>query len=341
MSAQHLPPRGKPPIFDKHKRLAYYQQKALALGLDPEIVKIPGANVSKSAHEVLPPDIAIKAVALKKMQKDTTEYTIPKVVPVETYETDEEIVIRIAARFNTLQKLMHGACEGKHRAIMVSGAGGVGKTFTAERIIDHYVETKGLKARIVKGGIVTPINLVKLLWDTREEGSVLLLDDADNAFSDPQSLALLKGALDSSDKRVISWMAESRVLKDEGISQTFEFKGTVIFITNIDMQAVIDAGRGSLVAHLQALVTRVHYLDLKLHSDRELVLWIEHMIVKNHILVSQKELTHNQEMEVLEWMLENRENLRSLSIRTALHVAEYVTEYKDSWKQVATDLILR
>lgn len=347
-------PRGRPPrMSEPDKLLSYLKQKAAYQGKNPALVKVPGAEGWTGALEYpggyihpeqragyVPPKQPTGSAPVSK-----TDYKLYDgngvANPTVKQETDEEIIMRISSRFETLRKIVHSICQGKLHSLIVTGAGGLGKTYTVTEIAEHYKEHKNLNVVVVSGGVVTPVNFVKLLWKTRTKGSVLIMDDSDDILDEPEALTLLKGALDTSKVRKVAWMSESHILAKEGIDPIFQYEGAIIFVSNINFQAYIDAGKGKRLPHLQALRTRFHYLDLKLHTDREIVLWIEHMICKNHILVSQKGVTHDQEMEILKWMLAHRTQLASLSIRTALQIADYMTSEGSGWKQLAKDMILK
>ena len=132
---------------------------------------------------------------------------------------------------------------------------------------------------VVKGS-ASAIGLYKKLWEYSDENSVLVLDDCDAVLFDDVSLNLLKGALDSGKSRKINWLLESRVLKDEGIPNSFNFKGAVIFITNLKFDSVKSQ---RLKDHLEALHSRCHYLDLTLDTQRDKILRIK-QIAKSGLL---------------------------------------------------------
>jgi hypothetical protein len=94
---------------------------------------------------------------------------------------------------------------------------------------------------------------------------------------------LLKGALDSYDKRVISWNADS---KDEEVPKSFQFNGRVIFISNMK-KVNID----------QALITRAYVVDLQMTTAQK----IERMqtLVSNEDFMPRFELTHKQDAMAL------------------------------------------
>lgn len=251
-------------------------------------------------------------------------------------ETEEDIVLKIAERFDILYKCTHGATTGAVRSLIVSGAGGVGKTYTVEKILEYAKENGGTKSEVVHG-VLTPVNLYKLLHRNRFANNVVVLDDADSIFDEDTALSVLKAALDSGKSRKISWLAEGKSLiskKDGEVPTEFMYEGTMIFITNLDFQRLVDIGKSKMTAHMQALMTRALYLDLRLHTVKDLTAWVRHIVSKEHILV-QDGLSYEQEAEVLDFITENCHNLRNLSIRTATKMASFVKMVGEDWKIMA------
>jgi hypothetical protein len=258
---------------------------------------------------------------------------------VTVQQTDEEMLQEMSTRFDIMAKIIRGAAEGVYRAAIISGAGGVGKTHTIRKILEHFKDKGKIQTEKVSG-YMTAVNLFKLLWRNRTKTSIIILDDADGILDDPTGLQLLKAALDTSPVREISWMSESRALKEDDVPQTFIFEGSMIFITNRNMQGEVDMGRSKNTAHLEALMTRTHYVDLKLHTPRQKVLWIEHMVRSQHILAAAG-LNKEQIEVVLNYIKEHRDKLRTLSLRTAMQIGEYILSEGNKWKAMADVLLMR
>jgi len=252
-------------------------------------------------------------------------------------ETDEQIVERIAKRFAILAKMAAGAASGAVRSMIVSGGPGVGKSFTVEKELEVASDNGTVRFDAVKGTI-TPINLYKKLYELSDKNCVLMLDDCDSILFEEQALNLLKSALDTNGKRRISWMSEHASLKD--IPESFVFQGAVIFITNLDFQRIVDEGKNKLVPHFEALLTRSLYLDLTLRSKRELVNWIGYVVREEEMLVKQG-LTVKQSEEVLVYLKENLDRLRTVSLREALKAANLVRANPKSWRELADVVMLK
>jgi len=257
----------------------------------------------------------------------------------KTNETPLERVTRIGERFTVMYRLAQGVINGMVRSLIVSGAPGTGKTHTLDHLLQTAADRDTIKYIAVRGN-VTGINLYKLLWRHSSSNCVILLDDTDSIYEDEDCMNVLKAALDTSAVRKISWLSEAASLKSEDIPTQFEFEGAMIFITNKDFQAMIDDGRNKMVPHFRALMSRSIYLDLKLHTLDDLIAWVSHMVLKNHILV-QRGLTNAQELDAVKWLQENHTQVRTLDIRTALLVADFIKTDATSWETFAKVTLLR
>lgn len=258
----------------------------------------------------------------------------PKVVN----RNDAEILTDLKERFEILSVLTKGAVAKNVRAITVTGAPGVGKTYTVEQILEHAKAQKNITFEVIKGAI-SAVNLYKAAYRNRKAGSVIVLDDADSIFNDEDALNILKVLCDSSEVRKVSWLKESNALREEDIPQTFEFSGAMIFISNLDFQKFVDEGKNKYAQHFEALMSRSLYLDLRLHSRNELGVWIEHVANAGNIF-RREGLTETQGKAVLSFLRTNRENLRELSLRTLLKTSQLV-KTQTNWESMARILLTK
>lgn len=255
-----------------------------------------------------------------------------------TNRSDDEILNDLKERFNILSILTKGAISKNVRAVTVTGAPGVGKTYTVEQILEHAKTTRNIKYDIVRGAI-SAVNLYKLAYHNRKAGSVIVLDDADSIFNDEDALNILKVLCDSSETRRVSWMKESQALVADDIPQSFEFNGAMIFISNLDFQKFVDEGKNKYAQHFEALMSRSLYLDLRLHGKNELGVWIEHVAQSGNIFVREG-LSPEQGKAVLSFLRTNRENLRELSLRTLLKTSQLVKTH-NNWESMARILLTK
>jgi predicted AAA+ superfamily ATPase len=264
---------------------------------------------------------------------DATEYTGEvALVDEHSEQSDEERIADIAQRFEMLDVMTKAALNGDIRALIVSGPPGVGKSFTVEHQIERanlFQQVANVKPKheVVKGS-ASAIGLYKKLYEYSDEGSVLVLDDVDSILFDEVSLNLLKGALDSGKNRKINWLLESRILKNEDIPNSFNFKGAVIFLTNLKFDQVKSS---KLKDHLEALQSRCHYLDLTLDTQRDKILRIK-QIAKTGALFEEMGIGEIGQDIIIDFMDTNKDKMRELSLRMAIKVAQLYKSFPMNWE---------
>jgi len=256
-------------------------------------------------------------------------------------ESNEEAIIRIRERFEILTDMTKAATTGDIRAMIVSGPPGVGKSFGVEQEIEKAtlfdtISGKKLRAEVVKGS-ATPIGLYQTLYKYSDPNCVVVFDDCDSILLDDVALNLLKGALDSGKKRKISWLSESSTLRREGIPDQFDFKGSVIFITNLKFDNMKSQ---KLRDHLDALQSRCHYLDLTLDTMRDKILRIR-QIANDGVLFQDYEFDTDTEKEIIDFMDSNQNKLREMSLRMALKIADLRKSFPNNWKRMAETTCMR
>ena len=249
----------------------------------------------------------------------------------EVLETEKQVMDRIRRRFHILDEMTRAVGQGIVRGLIVSGPPGVGKSFGIEAIMDQFklagqiLDDQGEIS--VSRGQASALGMYKLLYQHSTPGSVLVLDDSDSILYDELTLGLLKAALDSTKKRVLSWNTESRVLADERIPNTFEFEGSMIFITNIKFENA----RGKIGQHLAAITSRCHYIDLTINSSRDKYLRCK-QVVQDGMLASYN-FSHEDEQELMDYIESNKERLREISLRMIKKIADLRKMSRDEWRE--------
>ena len=238
-----------------------------------------------------------------------------------------------------LEDMTKAAKKGTVRAMIVSGPPGVGKSFGVEKVLGKHdlIATLGEKApkyEVVKGAM-SAIGLYCKLFNYADKDNVLVFDDCDSVLLDDLSLNILKAALDSKKSRRIHWNTDSFKLRNEGVPDSFEFKGSAIFITNLKF----DKAKGKVREHLMALESRCHYVDLTIDTDREKMLRIK-QITSDGML---NEYKFNDETvdEIVDFVDINKTRLRELSLRTVLKVADLAKAFPTKWEAMAENTVMR
>lgn len=258
----------------------------------------------------------------------------------EVAETKKEAMDRIRRRFDILQEMTRAVIKGTVRGLILSGPPGVGKSFGVETEMEKYdmfnkLKGKGPKTEIVKGAM-TPIGLYQTLYNNSNKGDVIVFDDCDSVLFDEVCLNMLKAVLDSGKKRTISWKSESVALRREGIPDRFEFSGSAIFISNVSFESVKSK---KIRDHLEALMSRCHYIDLEMDKVTDKFLRIEQIVGDG--MLDEYEFGTKGNAEVVDYMLEKSARLREISLRMVLKVADLRKMSPKTWKELAESTCMK
>jgi len=254
-------------------------------------------------------------------------------------ESDEEVIDRLRDRFDMLEDMTRACKKGDVKAMIVSGPPGVGKSFGVEKVLGKHDTLAALadrpaKYQVVKGAM-SAIGLYCKLFNYADKDNVLVFDDCDSIFADELSLNILKAALDSKKTRTIHWNTDSFKLRNEGVPDSFEFKGSAIFITNLKF----DKAKGKIREHLMALESRCHYIDLTIDTDREKMLRIK-QITRDGMLNEHK-FADDLVQEIIDFVDINKNRLRELSLRTVLKVADLAKAFPSKWEAMAENTVMK
>jgi hypothetical protein len=174
--------------------------------------------------------------------------------------------------------------------------------------VDYYFST----------GTATTAGLYELLYKNRNK--LLIFDDCDAVFKDPESVNILKGALDTYDIREISKLTKSNTFDSLGMSDEemaeeversgklpnkFDFTGQVIFISNLP-ESKFD----------KALLSRSLHVDV--HLNREELLERMRLIMRRLA----PDVEFDKKVEALEFLSDICDKYPTkfdLNIRTLIH----------------------
>lgn len=225
----------------------------------------------------------------------------------------------VEERFEFIQDFVKMVAKRSITSLILTGDGGIGKTYTVintlkklglvEEQIGDYAPDADF---VVIKGFSTAKALYRTLWENN--GKIIIFDDADSVHRDPIGANILKGALDSDPKRVISWGAD---FKDtEELPNKFEFTGRVIFISNLP-----------LVKFPQPLLSRAMKVDLTLNTE-EKVDRIAHVFKEDEYMKEEK-------ADVLAFIKKNVEKITDLNIRSAFNALTLRKSQGAKWERIA------
>lgn len=239
----------------------------------------------------------------------------------------------IAERFKFLEDFVEMVATRVLPSAIITGQGGLGKTHTVLKTlarsglqeldrmeIGAEMDTSlSRKAYVVVKGFSTAKGLYRTLYENRR--SIIVFDDCDSILRDPVAANLLKAALDSYDRRVISWNAES-FGSDDDLPRSFEFKGGVIFISNLEMYKIP-----------QAIISRSLPADVSM-TNSEIIDRMRQIISEGEFLES---FSMEHKLEALEFIAENmhRKQVKSINLRTLINVTKTRATKPDHWQRLA------
>ena len=264
----------------------------------------------------------------------TTKHAGPQMVLPVAAKTDEEIAHDQRETFEILGEMTKAVASNTVKGLVVSGPAGIGKSHTVETTLHDTLDMlgkltgQGQMYEVISGGISAAV-LYEKLWEYRDESQVLVFDDCDGVLYDEDSLNVLKAALDSKKTRRISWNTRSLHLERKDIPNSFEYKGGVIFITNIKFDQVKSA---RISNHLEAIVSRCHYMDIGIDTAREKLLHIRNVVERSNMLGSYG-FDDNTKAEVMDYINAHSKLLRELSLRMVLKIADLRKAMPSNWQR--------
>lgn len=309
----------------------------------PEVQRISVARencrmMDADGNEVAETDIKLEGGTTAVMASDAIDYEQAYM----TSETEEDAMDRIKHMFSIMDRAIAGCARGDMRGLVVSGPPGVGKSTGVVLQLEKSKQARELLGESLEyevvSGKISDIGLYKLLYTHSADNQVLIFDDCDGILFDESCLGLMKRALDR-DNRSISWLLESRTLTEEDIPNRFDFNGTIIFLSNIDFERTIQRG-SRLADHLEAIMSRCHYFDLEMNSQRDRILRVKQMIVEGG-LFNEFDIDEYGKRAVMDFIVDNQDYLREISLRMAKKVADLYIADPDGWMELAEQTTLR
>ena len=283
----------------------------------------------------------IAGTTFKTAKKDYIEYMFKKITGEK--KTYDEIIgvaparvndkFGINDRFSFVEKLVKMVASGTQASAVITGQGGLGKTYTVMKTLDQagYKDISDLasfeagtvlnmaKCYTVVKGYSTAKGMYRTLFENNN--GVIVFDDCDAVLKDPVALNILKGALDSYGRRIISWNADMR---DEDLPRSFTFTGKVIFISNMNAENID-----------QAIRSRSMMIDLSMSSDQK----IERMetLASTDEFMPEFEMAHK--LDAIALIKELKNTAKDISLRTLIQVTKIRSADDDSWKEMAEYVI--
>jgi hypothetical protein len=272
----------------------------------------------------------VNGKTVKRSKREHLEYVIRKATKESVDSAPvQESRFSINERFGFVSDMVAMLASGAQASVVVTGPGGLGKSFTVSQtltalgfkdvsVLEDFAVGTVLKTaktfRVIKG-YSTPKGLYRTLYENKD--GVIVFDDCDSVLKDPTSLNLLKGALDSYSRRIISWRAD---IKDEDLPTSFEFKGRVIFISNL-ASSNID----------QAIITRSMAVDLSM-TNKQKIERMQHLLTSGEFMPEFDKTIKADAMGLIERL---QDSVKELSLRTLIQVTKIRQGAGKNWANLA------
>lgn len=272
----------------------------------------------------------INGKTVKRAKKEHMDYVIRKAQSESNSGAPvPESRFSINQRFGFVSDMVTMLANGAQASVVVTGPGGLGKSFTVSQtltalgfkdvsVLDDFAVGTILKSnktfRVIKG-YSTPKGLYRTLYENKD--GVIVFDDCDSVLKDPTSLNLLKGALDSYSRRIISWRAD---IKDEDLPTSFEFKGRVVFISNLSASNID-----------QAILTRSLAVDLSM-TTKQKIERMRHLLSTGEFMPEFDKVVKNDAMNLIE---KHQDAVKELSLRTLIQVTKIRQSAGKNWSDLA------
>jgi hypothetical protein len=235
----------------------------------------------------------------------------------------------INQRFSFVEQMVSMIVQKTLPSAVITGEGGLGKSYTVLKSLEtagftnitdlanFAVGAKINKAKsytVVKG-YSTAKGLYRTLFENN--GMVIVFDDCDSILKDDVAKNLLKGALDSYSKRYISWNADMR---DDDLPKSFEFTGSVIFVSNMAMDKID-----------QAIRTRALCVDLSMSEAQKLERM--ELIAKSEDFLP--EMSDVAKSQALAFLKEQIGKIPNMSLRSLIATTKIAATGNSDWKNLA------
>lgn len=302
--------------------------------------KFVGRSVNKSYLKSKIEKMSTGWVPAKRGRKSYS-YNIPKPISYDMARFEptvkEEADFHINERFAFVEKGVNMIAQGVQPSLIITGSGGLGKTYTVRNTLENapnnlidlslftqdeeFTDEDRASSYVMIKGYSTAKAMYRSLWVNNN--SVIVFDDCDSVLNDKIAVNILKAALDSYDKRVISWGTE---LRDDDLPQRFEFTGRVIFITNKNRWEIDQAIRS------RSMIIDVA-MSLQETVDRMSTIIEDESFLPEYPMWAKK--------DALEFISNNKEKANELTLRTLITICKvrYNLADDENWSRMAEYVI--
>ena len=339
-------------VFENGKYQAVFNGRILCKSASKEYVvgKIRGRDCSRAAE-----------LNVFDIEDENHFHTEGVLTAEETADLEDSVDFDINTRFEFLETLVSMIVNKNIPSLLITGEGGLGKTFTVKKVIgeaglsDVAVELQAQRvanaqaeiAKVASGEqeddseddfvgleafdrknpgdfiFVKGYSTAKGLYRILFENrdKIVIFDDCDSIFKNQDAVNLIKAAADSYDERWVSWYSENPF---SDLPTSFKFEGQIIFISNFSYHRVD-----------QAIRSRSMCVDLSMSVDQK----IERMFKIVESPEFMPEVSTAAKTDAVNFLQEKRNVVRDLTLRSLISVIKIRTGGDANWKQLAEYIV--
>lgn len=226
--------------------------------------------------------------------------------------------------------------ESALKGLCIPGDAGLGKTHAVKKALIDLDATD--RVEYISGGSITAAALFVKLYLNKDRGRIVVLDDVDivhrSGKDKTDMIDMIKGATATALIRTISWeTAQANPLMTKyNVPNSFDFYGSIIWITNDPMDEIAKATKN----HWVAIASRFTWIPCFFNDD-EKTLYTLHCISEYGLLGKQCQAKKGGYPKKVidmtyEYIQENYDKLSECTPRMAIKIADLIHFNKDNWK---------
>jgi hypothetical protein len=278
----------------------------------------------------------------------------------EADDLEDSVDFDINTRFEFLETLVSMIVSKNIPSLLITGEGGLGKTFTVKKVIGEAgladVGVELAAARVAQAMAAKAKADEEVSEDSDDAGDIIdafdrknpgdyifvkgystakglyrilfenrdkivIFDDCDSIFKNQDAINLIKAAADSYDERWVSWYSENPF---SDLPTSFKFEGQIIFISNFSYHRVD-----------QAIRSRSMCVDLSMSIDQK----IERMFKIVESPEFMPEVSIEAKTDAVNFLQEKRRVVRDLTLRSLISVIKIRVGGDANWKQLAEYIV--
>jgi len=223
------------------------------------------------------------------------------------------------------------------RGVLISGDAGFGKTHYTKLGLENISDIDNID--YCKGSSITAAAMYCKLYQSKDAGQVLVLDDVDIIHKSTAErsaiLDMFKAATEpTTEDRTIEWgrASQNQLMRDNDIPSKFVFKGSIVWITNERIEDIADKAK----THWNAISSRFRQIPVWL-NDQEKLMYTIHLVEDVDILgvdCNAKEGGYSKDIikKTIGYIRKNWKSMNDVSPRISISIADTIENFPNDWE---------